>query len=497
MRDEQIPRVKQRSAALEKSFDGFLAFLGSLKDRDGRAFDISRIIPNTDSSISDLRARAAVIAGLIRKFDEKGGAPLTPLSDFVALVNAGNAVANAITQTTESITNNLASAGGLQTIDYENFHFIGNNGSATNFLGQFTTLYDGVESYLQSFQIVFQATNPSRASFNFSSATESLSSVIGKANKSLQRIESTLNAAQEQLEKINTTQASFGAALDEVRAKQATVNEQSGQVAEVVANVTARNEEAASLSATTADLRDRVSAYQAEFEGFQNQLASMKESYSAGDKQLKSLIDRFNKQAESFDSMIDRSDQMLSASTVAGLASEFGTIRNDLDTKLGDAHTSFKWSIGFLFVSAVPLILFVFSPFLVAAFPDNVNLVRAVSGMTANQSGWHYVGQVFARFIILLPAIWYVAFCTARYNSLFKLKEHYSYKYSMAVAVEGFKKQAPEYEDMIAALVFEQLAFNPADKLGKQHDGPESPPNPVARLLITLLRRQAQEDDAK
>ena len=142
---------------------------------------------------------------------------------------------------------------------------------------------------------------------------------------------------------------------------------------------------------------------------------------------------------------------MLSSSTVAGLASEFGAIREDLGNKLTDAHTSFNWSVVFLAGSALPLMLFVFAPFIVAFFPANENLARAISGMAAEKSSWHYVGQVLARFLILLPAIWYVSFCTARYNSLFKLKEHYAYKYSMAVAVEGFKKQAPEYEGMIAA----------------------------------------------
>jgi hypothetical protein len=97
MRDDQIPRIKKRSGTIEKSFDDFLKFLGATEDKDGRAFDISRPIPTTDSSISDMRARTAVIAGLIRKLDDKGGA-LTPLADFVALVNAGNAIANAISQ---------------------------------------------------------------------------------------------------------------------------------------------------------------------------------------------------------------------------------------------------------------------------------------------------------------------------------------------------------------------------------------------------------------
>ncbi|RXZ66464.1 coiled-coil domain-containing protein [Pelagerythrobacter rhizovicinus] len=491
MRDDQISRVKSRSAAIEKSFDTFLRFLGETTDKDGRAFDISRPIPQTDSSLSDLRARAAAVAGLVTKFDEKGGA-LTPLADFAAMVNAGNAITNAITQTTDSIENHLKSSGGLHSIDYDSLVFTTENGQTVSFQGNFKTLFDSTESYIKSFQDVFQTVNPSRASFNFSSATESLSKIISRATEARENLQAALNTTRKQLDEVTAKQVVFDSILDDVRVKQARLDEQSATANEAIASISAKNDEASSLEAVTATLRERVGAYESEFKAFQDQLGAMKQNYETSDKNLTLLIERFNTQATSFDEMIEKSNQMLSSSTVSGLASEFGTIRNDLDNKLTDAHTSFNRAIIFLFLSALPLILFVFAPFLVAIFPDNSNIVAAISGMTGERSGWQYIGQVVARFVVLLPAIWYVTFCTARYNSLFKLKEHYSYKYSMAVAVDGFKKQAPDYQDMIAALVFEQLAFNPVDKLGKRHDGPESPPNPIASMLVKMLRRDAR-----
>lgn len=423
MRDDQIPRVKKRAASIEKAFDDLLKFLGKTADKNGRAFDISRPIPTTDSSISDLRARTAVVEGLTRKFDEKGGA-LTPLTDFVSLVNAGNAVTNAITQITDVITTNSQAGGGIQTIGYENLNITLVNGGEFSIQGQFKTLFDSTENYLKSFQEVFQAVNPSRASFNFGAATEALSAIIGQAQKGHEALQKALEAANAELQQIGQHRSNFGSVLDDVKEKQAHLSEQVGQAAEALANISARNEEATNLSNATSELKDRVSAYQTEFEAFQAQLDTMKQAHTTGDSQLKALIERFKNQAKSFDEMIKRSDQMLSASTVAGLASEFGTIRADLETKVTAAHKHFNWAIVFLFVSALPLILFVFAPFLVAMFPDNRNLVTAIAGMAGGQSGWHYVGQVLARFIILLPAIWYVTFCTARYNSLFKLKEH-------------------------------------------------------------------------
>jgi hypothetical protein len=121
------------------------------------------------------------------------------------------------------------------------------------------------------------------------------------------------------------------------------------------------------------------------------------------------------------------------------------------------AHKTFNWAIGFLFVSALPLIIFIFAPIIGPMFSENETFIQSLSSVGDERNGWQYLGQVVARFIILLPAIWFVTFATARYNSLFKLREHYAYKYSMAFAVDGFKKQAPGHEDMIAALVFEQL----------------------------------------
>lgn len=186
---------------------------------------------------------------------------------------------------------------------------------------------------------------------------------------------------------------------------------------------------------------------------------------------------------------------MLSSATVAGLSSEFRNIRDNLTEEVQKAHRTFNWSIGLLFVSAIPLIAFIFAPLIAPIFSENEAIISSISSLNGDRSGWQYVGQVIARFIILLPAIWLVTFATARYNSLFKLREHYAYKYSMAVAVDGFKKQAPGHEEMIAALVFEQLAFNPADKLGKQPEAPESPPNPVAQMLVEYLRRRTASEE--
>lgn len=50
-------------------------------------------------------------------------------------------------------------------------------------------------------------------------------------------------------------------------------------------------------------------------------------------------------------------------------------------------------------------------------------------------------GGVLARAIILLGPFWLTLFSARRYNALFDLRQHYSHKYNLAVAVDGFQNR--------------------------------------------------------
>jgi hypothetical protein len=64
----------------------------------------------------------------------------------------------------------------------------------------------------------------------------------------------------------------------------------------------------------------------------------------------------------------------------------------------------------------------------------------------------------------------------------------------MAVSVEGFKKEAQNYEQEIAAMVLEQLAFTPADKLASVKESKEcKPPNFLMRFFIDKIRGRLED----
>ena len=67
-----------------------------------------------------------------------------------------------------------------------------------------------------------------------------------------------------------------------------------------------------------------------------------------------------------------------------------------------------------------------------------------------------------------------------RHARLFRLREQYAHKFSIAASVDGFKKQAQGYEDAIAAETYMRLAeINPAERMEPRHgthdDGSQHP----------------------
>jgi hypothetical protein len=73
-----------------------------------------------------------------------------------------------------------------------------------------------------------------------------------------------------------------------------------------------------------------------------------------------------------------------------------------------------------------------------------------------------------SRFLVILPGLLLIGFAARRHAALFNLREQYSHKWAIAASVEGFKTQAPNYKEPIAAAVFTELLANPAQTIDQQ-----------------------------
>ena len=87
-----------------------------------------------------------------------------------------------------------------------------------------------------------------------------------------------------------------------------------------------------------------------------------------------------------------------------------------------------------------------------------------------------------SRALVVLPALLLAGFSSHRHSTLFRLREEYSHKEALAVSVQGFKEQAPTYQEPIAAAVFQELLQNPATSMNKVSS--TSQPNGFIQKLI-------------
>ena len=221
-------------------------------------------------------------------------------------------------------------------------------------------------------------------------------------------------------------------------------------------------------------LKTSIEGYQSQFVSFQDQLNSREELLKKGNDEQQKLIRSAQENDAEVTRLIEKSEAMLTGATVAGLAGSFGEIRDNLSTELVSARRAFYFSIFLLALAVVPLLLLVVPAFDPFASTDTA------------RSAAEFIAQAIVRLLLLVPAAWFAKFSAARHAALFRLKEHYVYKYSVASSVEGFKQQAEPFEDAIAAATFFELTFNPADKMEtKGHE--QRSPNPVMEWIMKKL----------
>lgn len=215
----------------------------------------------------------------------------------------------------------------------------------------------------------------------------------------------------------------------------------------------------------------------------EERLRTLKAAEERGEKLalgLQQTKDEMSAAENNIADMLKRADQMLSVATVTGLAATFEGERKTLDGKMKWALGGFAVGILLLICATGLLATYVFaSPFGIGTWP------LGTPESTPQSGGQVELGGVLARSIILLGPFWLTLFSARRYNALFDLRQHYSHKYNLAVAVDGFQKQAPEYKEMLAALVFQKIMTNPVNEQKSRKMG-ETPAATMAEILKPL-----------
>lgn len=479
-------------------------FIGS-EDESTPIFDVAKAIHGTDISYADCVTRIASIAEISDKFGSSKHYLMVPANRITQLKQRVDETQTHLNTLGNQFRQVIKGGGGMLIFNYDNFQLQTTNGQNHDFRAYFKNFSDSTEALLDAFYLVLTVLRPTRSTYSFQAAANALSSLISSSSEQIHKLHEENKAlrqavasASDQVSAAETQANKAREAAEETTRTRDEGGKDRKTIAEYLADATEKKTAIETVHTEASSLEDEVEEYREKFESFDRQLESRNKDFEQGKEKQEKLFADFDQQRQSVESLIESSESMLKGATVAGLASSFSEAHRKLGWQLLWARVSFYVGIAFLFISAIPLMLYVFlpilAPFLQTRYPEIASAAPALDAQP-EISGWQYLGQVLARFIILLPAAWLVSFSAIRHSSLFRLREHYAYKYSMAVSVEGFRKQATGYESEIAALVLEQLAFNPADKLIPSKDIPEGKvPHPLLNIFVDKFRNGLDKD---
>lgn len=231
---------------------------------------------------------------------------------------------------------------------------------------------------------------------------------------------------------------------------------------------------------TAADtLEKMVAGHTSSIDAFQKQLDARNADFEKFQLDTKTARDANSEREAEITRLIKESDAMISGSTTAGLAKSMEDTRERYEIRMTGARQGFYVAVVLLVFSAAPLVLHL--------VPGLFGTVGASKDTDAGLYGF------FGRIFLLLPATWLTAFFAKSYASFFDLEREYAHKAALAMSVDGFKRQAPKYEEEITAEVFLEIRNNPGNGSATL---PASHPlyNVLAKVVGKFLDRNPNED---
>jgi hypothetical protein len=276
---------------------------------------------------------------------------------------------------------------------------------------------------------------------------------IKKVEAAAQKQLATAEGANQKATGVNTTSDQ---ALAEVNAKLAQIRE----------------------SSTAAEtLRVKVDAYNSQYEAFDSAMAARMKLFETFEAANKTAQQKNQQREQEIDKITQQANQMLQGATNAGLAKAFYDASERYDLEAKKAQRAFYVSIAILIFSAFPLTFYVFP-------------IPHFDFMGPKDGTGITLGGVVARIVFLLPGVWLASFAALRHSSLFQLHREYAFKAAIAMSVDGFKKQAPQFEQEIAGAAFVGLAEKPDYAPLKET---AKVPNPILGFLVKTLQSRFEK----
>jgi archaellum component FlaC len=450
--------IGNASAQLEVKLAGILKETGkypkSYKD----------YVPTLPFSVSQIEARTGLIISLVKgllatpveKFNLVPTTRLLVLGDNIRGIDA--AVDSLLGQVAQ-----LTSFGGVSSFEPSNGNFVAANGQQVSFGHALSNLASAIDAALDNYIIVAGVVRP-KSTGTFVAAAQLLSENASQSAGLIEQIKaqsaeqaSLLDDLRASSESARGSQTEIARILGEIEKLRATSEENESKIRTALSTIDETREKASTL-------QSEVSEYEKQFRAFQSALDGRDDRLKKGDEELERITQSFRDQDEAVASLISQANTMLGSATVAGLSAHYDAKYQSLDKQVNAAKVSFYGSLAFLIFSVLIVLnivhwdgLYLPDPFpgVSADTPTGAIAVRALSAFGV-------------RVMVILPALLLAAFASKRHSTLFRLREEYNHKFTAAASVNGFKAQAPNYEEQIAGAVFQELLINPANSMDEE-----------------------------
>lgn len=432
--------------------------LQSVKGANEIQFDLSKPAPGVERSLVEIDARVMAICELASDIRSDTYTLMIPQGYVNNLINPVDQLTAQYQTIADNLTN-IDNHGGPGSLDPAGHTLQSKNGQINLQLGGiFQNIWNHSETVLGS---IFPLLNLVRGKgqADFSAALQTFNKALEQVHAQLAQLSNLTKEAQADREKIADLRAQSGSLRDEIERLKTESEKDRKTLVEYTSEGT---QSITSIRATTEQaeqLRVAVDKYKVMFDNFQKELDQREQTIQQGNKRQGELLQSLGEIEKKIQDLNQQAEAMLSGATVAGLAGSFGKLRDDLSTELRKARWAFYFAIAVLFFSVIPLTAYV-----IPGLGEFLSLSSAAAHAQIVSTP-ELIGQILARALLLLPAAWFAKFAAGRHAALFRLKEHYAYKYSVASSVEGFKQQAVPFKDAIAAATFFELTFNPADRM--------------------------------
>ncbi len=234
------------------------------------------------------------------------------------------------------------------------------------------------------------------------------------------------------------------------------------------------------ITATSQTLEATLNTFKSKFDTYTNQIDERLKKWDEIQSLLESSIKKNEEREKEIEHLTNISNDLIKGATISGLATSFKQQYDKYKWELIGARWSFYFAILLLFISVIPLVLYILPKEIVENLPDVFkvpDVLKVALKIDKSKNDINSFG-IIVRFLILIPPTWLTRFNSRRYRELFILREEYAHKSTIAQSIYGFKKESQKYEDEITAGVFLELNRKPNithEKISIKDDKYENP----------------------